>query len=230
MTTTGRIIVTKAMQKCGILTMNETPTADEANDALDALNALVASYANDSMMCFARTWESFTLTSASTYTIGAGGDFNTVRPVYIADCYVTLGTTDYDVNVIADEIYTGQVTQKDIPGIPEWVNFDNAYPLAKLRFFPKPNAGMPVFLLTEKALTAFTLDGAVDLPPGWERMLIFNLPDEIAGDYGATVPDSVQKVAMQSKGQIQRQIMRTRSLDALPQSVGPNSVYTGWSR
>lgn len=231
MTTTGRKIITKSMQKCGILTMNESPTADEANDALDALNALVASYANDSMMCFARTWENFTLNASQvTYTIGPGGDFNTVRPVYVADCYVTLGTTDYDVTVICDEIYTGQITQKNVPGVPEWVNFDNGYPLAKLRFFPGASAGMPVFLLTEKPLTAFTLDGAVDLPPGWERLLIFNLPKEIAGDYDQPIPDSVTEVARESKGLIQKQIMRTRSLDALPQGVGPNSVYTGWNR
>ncbi len=230
MTTTGRIIITKAMQKCGILTMNESPTPNEANDALDALNALVASYANDSMMCFARTWEQFTLTGGTgTYTIGPSGDFNTVRPVYIADCYVRLGTTDYDVTVISDEIYTG-ITQKNVPGIPDWVNFDNGYPLATLKFSPLPSSSYQVFLLTEKALTAFTLDGAVSLPPGWERLLIFNLPDEIAGDYGVEVPDSVQKVAMQSKAAVQKQIMRTRSLDALPQGVGPNSIYTGWYR
>ncbi len=229
MTTTGRIIITKAMQKCGILTMNETPTSNEANDALDALNALVASYANDSMMCFARTWETFTLTGGTgTYTIGPSGDFNTVRPLFIADCYVRLGTTDYPVSVINDEIYTGNIVQKNVQGIPEYVNIDNGYPLATLRFFQVPSSGMPVFLLTEKALTAFTLDGAVALPPGWERLLIFNLPDEIAGDYGVTVPDAVQKVAMQSKAAIQKQIMRTRSLDAQPNGSTTNSIYTGW--
>ncbi len=87
--TTGLGIVTKALQKAGVVTKSETIGNDEASDGLDALNALVSSWANDSMLISSRSWESFTLTAGDAqYSIGTSQDFNTSRPVYIADAYV----------------------------------------------------------------------------------------------------------------------------------------------
>lgn len=226
--TTGLTIVTKAMQKCGILTKGQVPTGDEANDALSALNSMIALWANDSMNIYARTWESFTLTGGTaSYTIGTSQTFNTARPVLIASAYVRNNTTDTNVSIVADEIYN-QLIQKDTQGIPEILNFDNAFPSATIRLFPVPSAAYTLFLLNEKPLTAFTLAGTVSLPPGWETALIFNLPEHIAGDYDQEVPASVQKIAISSKAGIQKSIMKNRSLDAFPQQMNQGNVLTGW--
>lgn len=227
--TTGLDIITKAMQKCGILAVNEAPTAAEAADALVALNGMVASWANDSMMIYARTWENFTLSGGTaSYTIGPSQTFNTTRPVFIPDSYIRNGTTDTPVRIVADEIYNGEIAQKATQGIPEMLNYDNAFPSATIRLFPVPAAAYTLFLLTEKPLTAFTLSGTVSLPPGWETALIFNLPDYIAGDYNQEIPASVAKIAISSKAAIQRSIMKTRSFDAYPQQVNQGNILTGW--
>ncbi len=228
--TTALDIITKAMQKCGILSVNEAPTAQEANDALDALNAMLDSWANDSMMVYARSWESFNLTgNVGTYTIGAGQAFNTVRPIFIADAYIRNAGTDTDLSIVSDEIYTGQIMEKSTGGIPGILNYDNAYPAGTIRLWPVPSSSYSIFLLTEKPLTQFTLNQTVSLPPGWERALIFNLPAEIAGDYHQDIPDSVQRVAVSSKAAIQRSVMKNRSLDAFPQQNSTGNILTGWN-
>lgn len=229
--TTARTIIKKAMQKGGILTKYQNPTASEYNDALDALNNMLSSWANDSLMVFARTWESFPLTGATSYTMGAGGDFNTVRPIGIIASYVRIGTTDTPVTVINDEAYFNSIMTKDAPGQPEWLNNDNGYPLVKLRPWPVGGAAYTLFLLTEKQLTAFaTLDTVVALPPGWERALIFNLPEEIISDYGQKeVPDSCKKIAVSSKSLIQKAILKNHNLDCSPASANPGNVYSGWN-
>lgn len=233
MSTTVQAILTAAFRKCGVLTMNETPTADMSNDALAAMNDMLASWSLEEMSCYARAWETFNLTAGlggktTPYTIGVGANFNTARPINIAAAYVTLGGVDYPIDVISDEIYNNQVNVKDLSGIPEWLNLDNSYPVGNIRLFPVPSSAYPLFILSEKPLTSYALGATVDLPPGWERAIIFNLPAEIAGDYGTDVPQSVTTVAVASKAAIQRQVRRMRSFDADPHSITTNNIYTGW--
>lgn len=231
MATTALKLIKKAFQKAGILTKTQNPSADEANDALDALNGMIASWSNDSLMIYARAWETFPLTGAQEYTIGPGGDFNTTRPIDIIAAYGKLGVTDYPIAVINDEAYNLAIAMKTTPGQPEWLNFDNGYPLPKIRLWPVGGASYSLFLLTEKPLSSFTdLNAVVDLPPGWERALIYNLAIEISGDYDQEVPESVAKIAVESKSMIQKAILKNHNLDCGPQMVNPNNIYTGWNR
>lgn len=232
MSTTAQDIVLKAFRKAGILTMNETPTADMINDAIDALNDMLASWAAEhSLLCYARTWETFTLTGSQyKYTMGSGGNFNTTRPLAIVGSYIRIGSSDLNVAVIPDKIYNEDIVVKTAPGVTEWLTYDNAYPLCNVYLYPAPSGAYPLFLLTEKALSSFSQNDTVDLPPGWERALVFNLPNDIAGDYGQEVPDSVQAMAAQSKSALIKQVTRTRALDANPATLSPGNIYTGWNR
>lgn len=231
MSTTAQDIITKAFRKCGILTMNQTPTSDMVNDALDALNDMLASWAaQHSLLCYARKWETFTLTGGTyKYTMGSGGNFNTTRPVAIVGAYVTVGNADLPVKVIPDVVYNEDIIVKSAPGVPNWLAYDNAYPLCNIVMYPSPAGAYPLFLLSEKALSSYALTDTVDLPPGWERAIVFNLPNEIAGDYGQDVPQIVQTVGAQSKAALIKQVSRTRSLDANPQPSSGGNIYTGWA-
>jgi hypothetical protein len=230
MSTTAQNIITKAFRKSGILTMNETPTADQSNAALDALNDMLASWtAEHSLFCYARSWETFTLTSNKySYTMGTGGDFSTKRPVSIQACTVTIGNADLPVAIIPDDVYNEGIPVKNVQGTPKWLTYDNAYPLCNIKLYPAPAADYPLFLLTEKPLTSYALNDTIDLPPGWERAIVFNLPIDLAADYGQTLPDTVAPVASQSKGALIAQVSRTRSLDANPMPFAGGNVYTGW--
>lgn len=233
MTTTALKIITKAMQKAGIVTKTETIDADEANDALDALNAMLSSWSNDSMMIYARSWEFFNLVGGQAqYLIGPGAaDFDTVHPIDIVEAYIRVAElTDYDVAIVNDEIYTSQITLKSAPGIPEWLNYDNNFPIATIKLFPVPPTAYQLFILSEKILSQFALEDEVNLPPGWERMLVYNLAVEIAPDYDQEVPASVQSIAVMSKSLVKKAIMKNRSLDAYPKEARPNNIFSGWNR
>lgn len=226
--TTARSIIKKALLKIGALVKSEDPAADEANDALDSLNALIASWSNDSAVIYARTWETFPLTSASTYTIGTGGDFNTDRPLNIADCYLKDSTIDYDMEIISAEAYDS-ISYKSLQGIPEFLNFDNGYPLARIRLYPVPSASYSLFLLTEKAVTGFTtLDTVLSLPPGWERALIYNLAIDLAPEYNQEPSQAIVEIAKESLGMVRIGVIKNRPMDAFPQNVGVRNIYSGW--
>ena len=126
---TALAIITSAMRKVGVLTKNETPDDDEAQDGLEMLNDLLESWSNESMLIVARTTEVFAMTGGTgAYTIGSGATFNTVRPIEISAAYTTSGTTDYWLTKIDDETFA-RITQKAIKSsIPIYINYTNAYP------------------------------------------------------------------------------------------------------
>lgn len=226
--TTARTIVKKALQKIGALVKNEEPSSDEANDGLDALNALLGSWGNDSLNIYARTWETFSLTSSASYTIGSGGVFNTTRPTNIVQAYIRSGTIDYPVSVVDDEAYN-TILFKSIQGIPEFLNYDNAYPLGTIRLYPVPSASYSLFILTEKPLTEFTtLDTALSMPPGTERALIYNLGIDLAPEYSQQISAEHAKIASDSLGAIRTKVAQVRGMDAYPQNVRVRNVYSGY--
>lgn len=227
--TTVNDIVTKAFQKVGILTKTEVISADEMLDGIDTLNAMLSSWSNDSMMVNARTRDDVSLISGvSTYTIGTGQTFNTVRPTFINDAYVTIGSTDYPLTVITDEIYD-DIAIKSISGIPEYINYDNAYPVGKIRIYPVPSANYTLHIVSEKPLSQFSINSNVDLPAGWEQALIYNLALLIAPEYNQPLDQVILKIASDSKASIQRAIMRNRTLDAQPNAGNSNNIYSGWN-
>lgn len=228
--TTARIIIKKAMNKIGALVKNEAPDADEANDALDSLNAMIASWSNDSLNIYARTWETFTLTSGQkVYTIGDGAaDFDTVRPMTILESYIKIGVISYTLNIITDEAYN-DIDYKDLQNIPDSLNYDNAYPIGNIRIFPVPSSNYPIFLLTEKELTTFdTLDTELSMPRGTERALIYNLAMELAPEYGEQPDASIVRIAGQSLGLIRTTVAKVRTMDAYPINLRVRNIYTGW--
>lgn len=228
--TTALGIIKSAMRKAGVLTKNETPSADEAADGLEMLNDLLASISNDSMTVYARTVEDFNLSGGvASYTIGSGGAFNTVRPIRIVSAYVRSGGIDYPLQIINDELYS-TIAFKTGGGIPEFLNYTNAFPQATINLYPVPSSSYQLFLVTEKQLVTFTLNETVSLPPGWERMLKYNLAIEMGPEYGQPVPPETIEIARQSKGEIRTAIMAAKPMQ-WDSGVGlDGNVRTGWNR
>jgi hypothetical protein len=228
--TTALDIITKAMLKAGILTKTESPSADEASDALDALNDLLASWSNDSLLITNRVTELFTLSAGvGNYTIGAGQAFDTIRPIKIVESHIIDGIISYEsMYQCPDEIYQG-FNLKTLQSIPSALNYSNAYPYGTIKLYPYPSTGYTLSITSEKELSQFTLNQTVNLAPGWNRALIYNLAVELAPEYGQPIEQMTLKTANDSKGAISRSIMKVRTMDAPPLSqIGRFNIYTGY--
>lgn len=227
--TTALGIVTSAMRKGGIITKDETPSADEAQNGLEILNDLLASFSNDSLTVYARFLDVLSLSGGvATYTIGSGGVLNTVRPVKIISAYIRSGNVDYGLKEVSDEQYA-TITVKSSGGIPEFINFTNEYPLATLNFYPVPATDYQLYLSSEKPLASFTLNQTVDLPPGWRRMLVSNLAVEMLPEYGQPVSPELYRIARESKGEIRTAIMAAKKMQWNSGLGLDGNIYTGWN-
>lgn len=227
--TTARDIIKRSMQKVGILVKGELPDDDEMNDALDSLNDLIDSLSNDSLILYSRTWETFNLVGGTvSYTIGTGDVFNTVRPMQIVDSYIKNSPINYPITVVNDETYNS-ISYPQQQGIPEFLNFDNGFPDAIIRLYPVPSSNYQLFLLTEKAISEFaTLDAVVSLPPGWKRLLIYNLALELAPEYKQQPDAGIFKIAAESLGKVKLSVAKARTMDANPSNLQVRNIFSGW--
>jgi hypothetical protein len=71
--------------------------------------------------------------------------------------------------------------------------------------WPYPSEAMTVMLWSNKLVKSFPdLTTAIDLPPGYERALVFSLAEEIAPEYEVTPSAMVVSKAMQGRKNIKR--------------------------
>lgn len=228
--TTARTIIRKSLQKIGVLFKTEEPSADEANDALFSLNAMVSSWSNKSMLIYARVRETFTLQAGvGTYTIGPGGTFNTIRPIEIISAYSSSGTIDYPIELISDEEYANIGYKSLQAPWPEFMNYSNGYPLGTFYFVNIPSGNFPFTLYSEKELSQFsTLDADVELPPGWEQALIYNLAIMLAPEYGQQIDQTLVAIAKDALTSIKTAIIRNRDMDFPYDIDNTQNIYSGW--
>jgi hypothetical protein len=225
--TTARQIITRAMQRNGILTKQEQPSADEASDALDTLNELLSSWTNEGALVHSLTSESFTLSGGvGTYTIGTGLTLNTVSPLLIKEAHIRIDSIDYPLTIIGDDDYN-RIPLKTVTGITSSLNYNNGFPSGNIRLFPVPAGAYTLYLLSEKPLTDLTLDTVLSLPAGWKRAVIANLAMEIAPDYGIPVTQELLMIAKDSLASIRLSIVRATNFDAFPEGQNRNSVLSG---
>jgi len=229
--TTARQIVRRSLQKIGVLTKTEQPSADEANDGLAELNAMLSSWATESLLITSRQIETFPLQSGvGQYLIGQGQIFDTQRPNEIVSAVIRWATTDHDLSIVTDEVFERYIQSKATQGLPKFLNYDNAYPFGTIKLWPVPSSDYALRIMSEKTIASFTLDDVVNLPPGWEDALVYNLGIRQAPEYGVDVSDTHALTARETKGNIKRAILKARPMDALPQQrISAGNIYSGYN-
>lgn len=227
--TTALDIITGAAKLIGVIFKSETLSDDEAIDGLVALNDMLDTWSNDNLTTFSYTLESFPLTSAASYTIGSGGAFNTSRPVNIVTAVVRYASIDYPLKVITQEEYQLEVPIKSIASpIPQFLTYDNGYPLGTITIYAVPTGGSTLRMLSNKPLSNLSsLTTVVDLPPGWKRALKYNLAIELAPEYGAEVSAAIAQNAATSLGAIKRSTAINNAIPFMPVLPEYYSIYGG---
>jgi hypothetical protein len=197
--TTARKIIERAHKQLGVLGAGRSLTADEAQDGLDALNGLLESWSVEGGLVFTETNETFNLTTATSYTIGEGADFDTVRPVDIR--LITVKQADIDYTLVSyDQIQYGEISQKNLSGIPTVYYFDANQPISTISFYPTPDSVTSCTIRSVKPLVGFQdLDTDLNLGVGYARALEYNLAEELSGPFQVPVPANVAAKASESK-------------------------------
>jgi len=221
---TPRTIITGALRGLGRIGRGRSMSADQASDGLEILNQMIASLNGQNLLLPYRTVETLTYSSsASSYTIGSGGDLNTVRPIQILDAYHTVGGLDYSMEIMDFRRYN-DITNKSISTYPERLYYEPVYPLGKIYYDYQPGTSYSLVLTSMKEIGAFaSLDTSISLPSEYDKFMKFNLMVDLCPDYGMQIPDAVMVGATESKQALKR-ISAANRATTLNSDLGLRSV------
>ena len=198
---TANTITDGAYKKIGI----ETPTSPQDEDALFELNNMLSMWGTDFVVPYI-TRESDTLVvGTSEYTIGSGGDLNTVRPMSIASSYLVDSDNYSHVVKIRSASDYNRTPQKTYDGRPGKLYFIPEYPLAKIIFDREPEYAYTVNYEFWKQLTELALiTTTFEFPNEYKRPMVYNLAIALAENNSITPSPTVIATAQETYSLIKR--------------------------
>ncbi len=217
-------LISGSLRLIGAIATGEAPSTSEQSDGLSVLNQMIDSWSNDGFLIFKETTKTFSLTPGkSRYTLGPGGDFDNCYPMEIKDATFKQSANDLDFPMTQYNLEQwNSISLKDQQStIPNYFYFNRGAPLCELKIWPVPSESSTITLsMLNQLLKYDSLDDELCLPPGYERMLRFNLAIELAPEYGLEPSATVRSIATESKALIQRK--NTKFPLMVPDAFGLN--------
>lgn len=219
-------VLARALRLAGVLASGETPDATMQADALEALNSMLDAWRTESLLVHALRTESLTITGAASYTVGDGGDLDTVRPVKIEAAFWRSGETDYPL-AIANAVTWSQVGNKSLQAdVPEWLYYEPAYPLGVVYLSSIPSSGT----LHLVVWTPISEVGAFDefsFPPGYRDAITYQLAMRLCQEYGRAVTRELAGLGKAAKDDIKRVNFRAPIMQTGLGSGRPYDIRSG---
>ena len=231
---TARDLITRSLRLIHVLDSGESPTADEANDALDAVNSMLDSWSIPGLYIYATREDAVTWpASTQSRTIGSGGNFSITRPTRIeTSTYFDDGNSnDYPLMILDTFAAYSNITVKATSSsLPEYLYYEPLDPLGTLYIWPVPSSALTVYLHSPEQLDQFaTLDTTFTYPPGYKEAIQYSLAVRLAAEFGVAVPPEVMDVARRSTKAVKRLNTPTPIASVEVGEMGTRrfNIYTG---
>lgn len=220
MATTANGLITRALQLVGVVAAGEVPTADDFADGLITLNDMVAALATERLTIYTQARVTKLLTALTqTYTIGTGAVISTPRPLWIANAGIVPATTpteELPIDVLSDDQWAVSALKTMQSTFPTAVYYDYGYSASgygTITVWPVPTTAPTLVLYLPTAIATFATGTTVySFPPGYERMLRYNLAVDLAPEYGKPLDPVIAAIAVQSKANVKRANNRMQDL------------------
>lgn len=205
---TASTVVTAALRKIGVSDPGETLSAAKMNGGLEGLNDMLAQWSSEGMLIYATTQENFALTSAQSYTIGTGGNFNTVVPIEIVSAFTRVSGIDYPCEIKNVEEYNDISNKSDSGSYPDFIAYRNTKPLGRIYIY-RVSAGT-LYLENRKLLQNFATSSTVYTLPDEAILAIkTNLAVILAPEYGKSVEKNLYEQAERTKSVLKSLYVQT---------------------
>lgn len=199
-------LLKSSMRLVGAIATGETPTADEANDALLVLNDMLENWSTETLSVWGSSNQTFALVPGqATYTIGPLGNWNTDRPQDIDDAYMTFSGVDFPVVVINQEQYNEINLKTMQQPIVERLLYVNEFPLGRVTVWPVPTQANNITLTMNRILDfPVALTDVLTGPPGFVKAIRYCLAVELGPEFGIEASPTVVSVAADAKADYKR--------------------------
>ena len=231
-------VIKAALGDLGVVALEdgETPSQPEAIDALNRLNAMINGWSISSRLVPFVDREVFDITANDgTYTIGPGGDFNTVRPTTITGAALLLNSSSPPIEIPSAILTNDAYEAIQIKGLTNsqwtclWYNPTYASGFGQIVLWPVPDtADNDLVLYRGDQIQGFTnLTTARAYPPGYFEAMEYNLAVRLSIPYGRPVTPDIRQMATESLALVKRQNYKLSDLMLDPALT--NTPRTGYN-
>lgn len=200
----AQTIVTEALREIGAIAAIEQPSASQAAVGLVRLQGLVDSWAADEFANPFLTRLQHTLAAGTQeYTIGAEGEFDTARPVWIVGVNVVTPQSDpieeTPLSRLDDDGYANTPIKATTGAILTAFYYNGTVPRGTLFFYPNLTVAndVVIYVLTSLAVPTSLSDDLVG-PPGYQDALIYELALRLCTPFARQVPALLPGMAERS--------------------------------
>ena len=222
-TITGLQVITRAAGDLNLIQLGETMDSDMAADLLVRLNEMMGQLAQDGATAAAIARVVLPLiagkgSSTNPYTIGLGGDFNTIWPANQSDLLdagllLNVSTPPIEIPraILTDDAWA-KIRIKDLTNTlftSVYYRPDYQHDLGSVFLWPVPtDLTNSIVLYIQSPLTTFAdLTTIYSVPRGYDAMLHYNLAVELGIPYGRDVTPKLEKAAARTLATVQRSNM-----------------------
>lgn len=208
-------LIKGAMRKIEVLAAGEPLSQDDGQDALEAFTLMLDAWSTENLLVPVNSTVKVNLLQGySEYTIGQYPTDNkcnkapithteTALPIQILSKFVRDNAgNDYPIKIINASDFS-HVSVKSSESRPTKFYLKQGWPLSTIKFTAIPYANevlhLECLLPLSQLLNAECLTQEVNLPPGYQRALLYNLAVELAPEWGKNVSAIVASIAMGSK-------------------------------
>lgn len=232
-------LIRLALLNAGAIGVGQTPSNEDNNDAFTHLNMMLSAWNRKRWLIWHLIDVSCVATGNTSYTVGTGGDFNTVRPDRIEAAFVRFlnspptNQPDSVIKVLDAREDYNEIGMKNIltGGAPVAAFYDSAYPTGFLYLWPTPSAGAyEIHLSIKDQLAQFSnLTDTINLPAEYQEALTYNLALRMKIMYGLAPDGNLQRLADASLNTIRQantQIPRLTMPLGLTTQRGRYNIYS----
>ncbi len=212
-------LIRSAMRKIGVLAAGEPLPSDEGDDAKVVFSQMVDSWSLESLLIPVVSVVTKQLViGEAEYTIGIYPDpqpvplpdnhIETARPekilaAFIRDAY----DTDYIQEIIDVKTFS-RISRKTNSSRPSRIYVREGWPMNTILFESLPYSDETLHLEVIQPLSVYlstaSLTDVVNLPPGYEQVLIYNLAVTLSDEWGKQVSPATATLASEGKKRIKR--------------------------
>jgi hypothetical protein len=233
-------LITDAYAELNVFLPGESIPATDAQFARRSLNGLLGQLAQQHLTIPSTARIVVDLVSGqggpdNPYTIGPGGDFDTIRPANAQSLkrvrlLYSDGVTEVDLTCYTDQWWQA-LTQKTVSGtMPSAYSYDPTFTsgLGAIYLWPQAtDITNQLVLYIDAPLSTFAdLTTAYQLPPGYQDLLVFGLARRLAKPYGREVDADLLEKAASSLRVIKRSNVKYVEMTSYFGGGGVYDIFT----
>jgi len=238
--TIGESIIA-TLQEIGAVAPGDAVPAEMSNLGLARTNDWIDDLANDSLSVYAELRTTWALSSASSFSVGVGGNINVARPAG-PDHIRLIGLVDQSTSpsselLLAPPLSPEQysyIPQKAQTGQPVRWYYDPTFPLGALKPWPLWDGSgsfLGVMYHGSPVAEYAALTDTIFLPNGYRRFFRTGLAIELSAMLDLPVKKETTDAYRESRARIKRVNTRMReiqfSADQLLSTPGASNIYSG---